>query len=68
MTLRQVSFLLLYYRRIFKAGDCAILVEYGQMKLDFDLRARAHALESETRKRQVDDVALCIGSTMVKAF
>ncbi|KIJ67378.1 hypothetical protein HYDPIDRAFT_84744 [Hydnomerulius pinastri MD-312] len=50
-----------------QAGDSAILVEYGQMKLDFNLRARVHALETEARKRKVQGIwsfAPCIRSTM----
>ncbi|KAG6373685.1 allophanate hydrolase subunit 2-domain-containing protein [Boletus reticuloceps] len=50
-----------------QAGDSAILVEYGQMKLDFDLRARVHALETEARKRDFNGIwsfAPCIRSTM----
>lgn len=41
------------------------------MKLDFDLRARAHALETEARKRKVEGIwsfAPCIRSTMVSVF
>ncbi|KAH0835743.1 allophanate hydrolase subunit 2-domain-containing protein [Lanmaoa asiatica] len=50
-----------------QAGDSAILVEYGQMKLDFHLRARVHALETEAQERKVDGIwsfAPCIRSTM----
>ncbi|OAX34102.1 hypothetical protein K503DRAFT_699315 [Rhizopogon vinicolor AM-OR11-026] len=50
-----------------QAGDSAILVEYGEMLLDFVLRARVHALESEVRKRDVNGIwafAPCIRSTM----
>ncbi|KIJ57609.1 hypothetical protein HYDPIDRAFT_104060 [Hydnomerulius pinastri MD-312] len=50
-----------------QAGDSAILVEYGQMKLDFNLRARVHALETEAHKRKVQGIwsfAPCIRSTM----
>ncbi|KAG0691920.1 allophanate hydrolase subunit 2-domain-containing protein [Suillus ampliporus] len=50
-----------------QAGDSAILVEYGEMHLDFILRARVHALESEVRKRNVNGIwafAPCIRSTM----
>ncbi|KAG1727747.1 allophanate hydrolase subunit 2-domain-containing protein [Suillus paluster] len=50
-----------------QAGDSAILVEYGDMHLDFTLRARVHALESEVRKRNVNGIwafAPCIRSTM----
>ncbi|KAG2155228.1 allophanate hydrolase subunit 2-domain-containing protein [Suillus bovinus] len=50
-----------------QAGDSAILVEYGDMHLDFVLRARIHALESEVRKRKIKGMwtfAPCIRSTM----
>ncbi|KAG1748041.1 allophanate hydrolase subunit 2-domain-containing protein [Suillus lakei] len=50
-----------------QAGDSAILVEYGEMHLDFVLRARVHALESEVRKKHVKGIwafAPCIRSTM----
>lgn len=50
-----------------QAGDSAILVEYGEMHLDFIIRARVHALESEVRKRNVKGIwvfAPCIRSTM----
>ncbi|KAF9220649.1 hypothetical protein BS17DRAFT_714001 [Gyrodon lividus] len=50
-----------------QAGDSAILVEYGPMKLDFDIRARVHALETEAQKRKFDGIrsfAPCIRSTM----
>ncbi|KAF8550790.1 AHS2-domain-containing protein [Imleria badia] len=50
-----------------QAGDSAILVEYGQTKLDFDLRARVHALETEARKHILNGIwsfAPCIRSTM----
>ncbi|KAF8837172.1 hypothetical protein BDN67DRAFT_973345 [Paxillus ammoniavirescens] len=50
-----------------QAGDSAILVEYGPMTLDFNLRARVHALETEARKRKADGIwsfAPCIRSTM----
>ncbi|KAG1772023.1 allophanate hydrolase subunit 2-domain-containing protein [Suillus occidentalis] len=50
-----------------QAGDSAILVEYGSMHLDFVLRARVHALETEVRQRNVKGIwafAPCIRSTM----
>ncbi|KAG2365977.1 carbamoyl-phosphate synthase L chain, ATP binding domain-containing protein [Suillus spraguei] len=50
-----------------QAGDSAILVEYGEMHLNFIIRARVHALESEVRKRNVKGIwvfAPCIRSTM----
>ncbi|KAH7886782.1 allophanate hydrolase subunit 2-domain-containing protein [Phlebopus sp. FC_14] len=52
-----------------QAGDSGILVEYGPMQLDFNLRARVHALETEARKRQVRGIwsfAPCIRSTMCR--
>lgn len=55
-------------KALHQAGDSAILVEYGEMHLDFVLRARVHALESEVRKREVNGIwafAPCIRSTMV---
>ncbi|KAM5536440.1 hypothetical protein V8D89_009876 [Ganoderma adspersum] len=51
-----------------QAGDSAILVEFGDMELDFAIRARIHAFESEVRKRAIPGVwflAPCIRSTMV---
>ncbi|KAG2148952.1 allophanate hydrolase subunit 2-domain-containing protein [Suillus clintonianus] len=52
-----------------QAGDSAILVEYGEMHLDFVLRARVHALESEVRKRCIKGIwafSPCIRSTMCR--
>ncbi|KAI0368220.1 urea carboxylase [Pilatotrama ljubarskyi] len=51
-----------------QAGDCSILVEFGEMTLDFTIRARIHAFETEVRKRAIPGVwflAPCIRSTMV---
>ncbi|KAJ3001785.1 hypothetical protein NUW54_g6213 [Trametes sanguinea] len=51
-----------------QAGDSAILVEFGEMTLDFMIRARIHAFETEVRKRAIPGVwflAPCIRSTMV---
>ncbi|KAI1787216.1 allophanate hydrolase subunit 2-domain-containing protein, partial [Ganoderma leucocontextum] len=51
-----------------QAGDSAILVEFGDMELDFAIRARIHAFETEVRKRALPRVwflAPCIRSTMV---
>ncbi|KAH7919924.1 hypothetical protein BV22DRAFT_1022136 [Leucogyrophana mollusca] len=51
-----------------QAGDSAILVEYGSMQLDFLVRARVHALETEVRKASNDGIwafAPCIRSTMI---
>ncbi|KAI0339186.1 urea carboxylase [Trametopsis cervina] len=52
-----------------QAGDAAILVEYGEAKLDFHVRARVHAFEQAVRNMNVKGVwALCpcIRSTMVR--
>ncbi len=51
-----------------QAGDSAILVEFGDMVLDFAIRARIHAFETEVRKRGIPglwSLAPCIRSTMV---
>ena len=51
-----------------QAGDSAILIEYGEMTLDFAVRARIHALEMAIKDLQVDGIqefAPCIRSTMV---
>ncbi|PIL26818.1 hypothetical protein GSI_11079 [Ganoderma sinense ZZ0214-1] len=51
-----------------QAGDSAILVEFGDMDLDFTIRARIHAFETAVRKRSLPGVwflAPCIRSTMV---
>ena len=51
-----------------QAGDSAILVEFGDMELDFVIRAQIHAFETEVRKRATPGVwflAPCIRSTMV---
>ncbi|KAI0925356.1 hypothetical protein AcV7_005625 [Taiwanofungus camphoratus] len=51
-----------------QAGDSCILVEYGELRLDFAIRARVHAFESALKKRGVRGVwalAPCIRSTMV---
>ncbi|OBZ73034.1 putative urea carboxylase [Grifola frondosa] len=50
-----------------QAGDSAILVEYGGLQLDFSLRARIHAFETEVKKWKVPGIwalAPCIRSTM----
>ncbi|KAG9312717.1 putative urea carboxylase [Chiua virens] len=52
-----------------QAGDSAILIEYGQMKLDFELRARVHALETEAHKRKVNGMesfAACVRSALCR--
>ncbi|KAI0808367.1 urea carboxylase [Fomes fomentarius] len=51
-----------------QAGDSAILVEFGEMELDFAVRARIHAFEAEVRRRAIPGIwflAPCIRSTMV---
>ncbi|PCH34617.1 urea amidolyase [Wolfiporia cocos MD-104 SS10] len=51
-----------------QAGDSAILVEFGELQLDFMLRARIHAFETELRRRSVQGIwslAPCIRSTMI---
>ncbi|KAH9850513.1 urea carboxylase [Lenzites betulinus] len=51
-----------------QAGDSAVLVEFGEMTLDFAIRARIHAFETEVRRRALPGVwflAPCIRSTMV---
>ncbi|KAJ7448343.1 allophanate hydrolase subunit 2-domain-containing protein [Mycena latifolia] len=49
-----------------QAGDSAILVEYGEMKVDFHLRARIHAFETIMKQRKIPGMtfAPCIRSTM----
>ena len=54
-----------------KAGDSAILLEYGEMVLDFAYRARIHALELYINSRLLDEAAIvnvapCIRSIMVR--
>ncbi|THG95497.1 hypothetical protein EW026_g6172 [Hermanssonia centrifuga] len=52
-----------------EAGDSAILVEYGDLILDFELRARIHAFETELQRRDVPGIwttSPCIRSTMVR--
>lgn len=52
-----------------QAGDSAILVEYGDWILDFNLRARIHAFEQSLQKRDIRGVwamSPCIRSTMVR--
>ena len=52
-----------------QAGDSAILVEFGDWVLDFELRARVHAFEQELSRMQIPGVwamAPCIRSTMVR--
>ena len=39
-----------------QGGDSAILVEFGDMELDFAIRARIHAFETEVRKRATPGV------------
>ncbi|KAF8187965.1 allophanate hydrolase subunit 2-domain-containing protein [Mycena galopus ATCC 62051] len=50
-----------------QAGDSAILVEYGEMVLDFTLRARVHAFETVLRGRNIHGLLAfcpCVRSTM----
>ncbi|KAJ7635528.1 allophanate hydrolase subunit 2-domain-containing protein [Mycena polygramma] len=50
-----------------QAGDSAILIEYGEMKLDFALRVRVHALETILKQRHIPGLQAfspCIRSTM----
>ncbi|KAJ7244619.1 urea amidolyase [Mycena haematopus] len=50
-----------------QAGDSAILVEFGEMTLDFTLRARVHAFETILKKRNVHGLLAfcpCVRSTM----
>ncbi|KAA1476448.1 urea carboxylase [Dentipellis sp. KUC8613] len=52
-----------------QAGDSAILVEYGPLLLDFNLRARIHAFETVVKERGVKGVLSfgpCIRSTMCR--
>ncbi|THU91287.1 hypothetical protein K435DRAFT_674379 [Dendrothele bispora CBS 962.96] len=55
-------------RAVFRqAGEGTILVEYGPMTLDFNLRARIHALESVIKERKVPGIRSfcpCVRSTM----
>ncbi|KZT03045.1 urea carboxylase [Laetiporus sulphureus 93-53] len=51
-----------------QAGDSAVLAEYGELLLDFNLRARIHAFEMEIQRRNVPGIwalAPCIRSTMI---
>ncbi|KAJ6550228.1 allophanate hydrolase subunit 2-domain-containing protein [Mycena capillaripes] len=50
-----------------QAGDSAILIEYGEMVLDFTLRARVHAFETLFTQRNIPGILAfcpCIRSTM----
>jgi len=52
-----------------QAGDSAILIEFGDMSLDFTIRARIHALETaahEKRIRGIKEFSPCIRSTMCR--
>ncbi|KAF5351417.1 hypothetical protein D9758_013506 [Tetrapyrgos nigripes] len=55
-------------RAVFRqAGDGAILVEYGPMTLDFNLRARIHALETLIKSKNITGIGTfcpCIRSTV----
>ncbi|KAF4580527.1 hypothetical protein EYR38_003126 [Pleurotus pulmonarius] len=49
------------------AGDCAILVDFGEMRLDFHIRALVHAFELEVlgaREDAITRLCPCIRSTM----
>ncbi|EIW77496.1 AHS2-domain-containing protein [Coniophora puteana RWD-64-598 SS2] len=51
-----------------QAGDSAILVEYGNMHLDFHIRARVHALEREVARLGTPGIlsfSPCIRSTLI---
>lgn len=56
-------------RAVFRqAGDSAILLEYGELLLDFHVRARVHAFERALSERNIPGVwsmAPCIRSTMI---
>ncbi|KAF7342496.1 Urea carboxylase [Mycena venus] len=50
-----------------QAGDSAILIEYGEMTLDFTLRARVHAFEAIMKQRNIPGILAfcpCVRSTM----
>ncbi|KAJ7706503.1 allophanate hydrolase subunit 2-domain-containing protein [Mycena metata] len=50
-----------------KAGDSAILVEYGEMVLDFSVRAGVHAFETILKQRNIPGIVAfcpCVRSTM----
>ncbi|KAJ7208843.1 allophanate hydrolase subunit 2-domain-containing protein [Mycena pura] len=51
-----------------QAGDSSILVEFGEMEVDFHVRAKVHALETLLRQRNIRGISAlcpCIRSTMV---
>ncbi|KAK7023327.1 urea carboxylase [Favolaschia claudopus] len=51
-----------------QAGDSAVLIEFGEMKLDFELRARIHALETILKKKNISGIQTfcpCVRSTMI---
>ncbi|KDQ27267.1 hypothetical protein PLEOSDRAFT_1042673 [Pleurotus ostreatus PC15] len=53
--------------KLFVAGDSAILVDFGEMRLDFSIRALVHAFELEVLGARVDAIKRlcpCIRSTM----
>ncbi|KAG7087251.1 hypothetical protein E1B28_013232 [Marasmius oreades] len=50
------------------AGDSCILVEFGEMAMDFVVRARIHEFEREVKRRNIEGVLRfcpCVRSTMV---
>jgi urea carboxylase len=72
VVLRQVSPSLIPFwlesEIISQAGDSAILIEYGEMSVNFHLRARIHALETILKKREISGILAfcpCVRSTMV---
>ena len=53
-----------------QAGDSALLVEFGGMELDFNNRARVHALElklKDMESKHITGLCPCIRSTMVRS-
>ncbi|KAK7051710.1 urea carboxylase [Favolaschia claudopus] len=51
-----------------QAGDSAVLIEFGEMKLDFELRARIHALETTLKNKNISGIQTfcpCVRSTMI---
>ncbi|KAJ7032905.1 allophanate hydrolase subunit 2-domain-containing protein [Mycena alexandri] len=64
LILRTRTSLLVVLRQ---AGDSAILVEYGELALDFSLRARVHAFETILKQRNIPGILAfcpCVRSTM----
>lgn len=70
VVLRQVRYYLQFMRLLkhYQAGDSAILVEYGEMTLEFSLRARVHAFEAILKQLNIPGLLAfcpCVRSTMV---